>query len=493
MKSRKVYITTALAILLVLCATIAINKIIENAKKDSGSLQESKISADAAKSQNNEAVQTDAQKNSQTEAQSEAQTNENPATEETAQAAESSTEKGDSESMNDKQESVQETINTENLEWVGTWASAQQGLDRNRGEYPPAPGLAGNTLRQVVRISKGGPQLRLKISNEYGNTPLVLNSVHIAKHYEKGRSIILPKTDTIVTFNGGSETVSIAPGEVICSDPINYNAADLERLAISIHFGDVPEIITSHTGARTTTYLVTGNHVTDISLEAPVTNEVWYFITGIDVLAAPESKAIVCLGDSITDGRGVRTNEDDRWTDVLAERLLENPATAHLTVLNQGIGGNSIYGGLGPAAIRRYKRDVLDQQKVGYVIIFEAINDIGYTNSADLADRIIEEYKKFADQAHAQGIKVIGATITPFGGTDYAKNHWEIREGIRQKINDWIKSTDYFDGYIDFDAAIRDEADPTIMAKKYSSDGLHPNFAGYQKMGEAIDLNLFID
>jgi lysophospholipase L1-like esterase len=459
MNSKKVYITTAITILAILCITIAINKLFFENK-------------DAPKPTQDASTLTQAPK---------------------ASDEEKNTDKGDLSNMSDNQANItQQPIET-NLEWVGTWASSQQGLDPNRGEYPPQPGLAGNTFRQIVRISKGGSQLRLKISNEYGKTPLVLNSVHIAKHYEIGYSLILPKTDTVVTFNGGSESVSIPAGEIATSDVINYEAADLERIAISIYFEEVPEIVTSHTASRTTSYLVTGNHVTDINLESAVTNETWYFITGIDVLAEPECKAIACLGDSITDGRGVRINFDDRWTDVLAERLLENPATAHLTVLNQGIGGNSIFGGLGPAAIKRYKRDVLDQQKVGYVIIFEAINDIGYANSPDLYDRIIEEYKKFADQAHAQGIKVIGATITPFGGTDYAKVNWEIREEIRQKLNEWIKTTEYFDGYIDFDAAIRDEVDPTVMANKYSSDGLHPNFVGYMRMGEAIDLSLFQD
>jgi lysophospholipase L1-like esterase len=400
--------------------------------------------------------------------------------------------KGDFISMKDNKENIYlQPFELGTQEWLGTWASAQQGLDPNRGEYPPAPGLENNTFRQIVRISVGGSQFRLKISNEYGRTPLVINSVHIAKHYEMGFSIIDPKTDTAVTFNGGSESVSIPAGQVVTSDVIDYNAPDLERIAISTYFGEVPEMVTSHTASRTTSYLVTGNHVSDISLESPATNETWYFITGIDVLSSPESKAIACLGDSTTDGRGVRTNYDDRWTDVLAERLVENPATAHISVLNQGIGGNSIWGGLGPAAVRRFKRDVLDQPKVGYVIIFEAINDIGYTNSPATADRLIEEYKKFADQAHAQGIKVIGATITPFGGTDYAKAFWDIREGVRQKLNEWIRTTDYFDGFIDFDAAIRDENDPGIMAKKFSSDGLHPNFPGYQKLGEAIDLSLF--
>lgn len=464
-KIKKVYLTTAIAILLVICATIAINLFLDNADKTKKADDTANITQDTKELLDQSLA----------------------------------TEEGDNAAMSDRQDitnqnqEVNETVQTEGLEWVGTWASAQQGLDPNRSEYPPAPGLSNNTFRQIVRISKGGPQLRLKFSNEYGNTPLVINSVHIAKHYEIGYSLIIPATDTVVTFNGGSESVTIPAGEIAVSDPVNYQVADLERIAVSTYFGEVPKIITSHTGARTTSYLVEGNHVSDLKLDSPVTNEVWYFLAGIDVLASPESKAIVCIGDSITDGRGVRINHDDRWTDVLAERLLDNPATAHLTVLNQGIGGNAIFGGLGPAAINRYKRDVLDQQKVGYVIIFEGINDIGYTNSPDLADKIIEEYIKFAKQAHDQEIKVIGATITPFGGTDYAKDNWEIREGIRQKLNEWIRTTDFYDGYIDFDAAIRDEQDPTFMAKKYSSDGLHPNFAGYKVMGEAIDLSLFED
>lgn len=457
MKSKKVYITTAIAILAVLCITVAINKLFFE-------------KTDAPKPAPDASTLTQAPINSDEE---------------------KNTDKGDISNMSDNQANITQEPIDSNLEWVGTWASSQQGLDPNRGEYPPQPGLANNTFRQIIRISKGGSRLRLKISNEYGNTPLVLNSVHIAKHYEIGYALILPKTDTVVTFNGGSESVSIPAGEIATSDVINYDAADLERIAISIYFGDVPQIVTSHTASRTTSYLVEGNHVSDMNIEPNATNETWYFITGMDVLAAPECRAIACLGDSITDGRGVRINHDDRWTDVLAERLQENPATAHLTVLNQGIGGNSIFGGLGPAAIRRYKRDVLDQPKVGYVIIFEAINDIGYANSPDVFNKIVAEYKNFADQAHAQGIKVIGATITPFGGTDYAKTNWEIREEIRQKLNEWIKTTEYFDGYIDFDAAIRDEENPTFMANKYSSDGLHPNFAGYLKLGEAIDLSLF--
>lgn len=472
MRIKKVYLTTAIAIICVLCITAAISKLFFEK-------QDSKNANPSQEIHNSQKLFNSPETSNFLETM--------PSSEQSIQ-----TDMGDDTNMSKKKDNINpQSLQTESLEWVGTWASAQQGLDQSRGEYPPEPGLADNTFRQIVRISLGGSQFRIKISNEYGTTPLVINSIHIARHSEIGLSIIDPKTDTAVTFNGGSESVTIPAGELAVSDTINYEAANLERIAITAYFGDVPDIVTSHTGARTTSYLVKGNHVSDIKMDSPVTNEVWYFITGIDVLAGPESKAIACIGDSTTDGRGVRTNYDDRWTDVLAERLLNNPDTAHLTVLNQGIGGNSIYGGLGPAAIKRYRRDVLEQQKVGYAIIFEGINDIGYTNTPALADKIIDEYKKFIDQAHAQQIKVFMATITPFGGTDYAKNYWDIREGVRQKINEWIRTTDYIDGYIDFDAAIRDENDPAIMAEKYSSDGLHPNHVGYQKMAESIDLSLF--
>ena len=379
--------------------------------------------------------------------------------------------------------------------WVGTWASAQQGLDSRRGEYPPAPGLHYNTLRQVVRISVGGNQLRLTFSNEYGRSPLEINSVHISRHYEQAKSIIFPAYDTPVTFNGGSESVIIPAGQVATSDVIDFEARDLERIAISTYFGAVPEIITSHTGSRTTSYLATGNQVSEAGLPDALKFDFWYFISQMDILTSPKNKAIVALGDSTTDGRGVRNNYDDRWTDILAERLLENESTRHISVLNQGIGGNSIFGGLGPAAYKRFGRDVLEQPGVAYAIVFEGINDIGYTTSLGLVDQIIDKYKSFADQAHAKGIKIYGATITPFGEFKdyYSDEHGELREQIRQEINAWIRDNEYFDGVIDFDEALRDKDNPKILAKEYSSDGLHPNVAGYEKIGQVIDLTIFED
>lgn len=372
--------------------------------------------------------------------------------------------------------------------WLATWASAQQSLNSTRSEYPPTPGLANNTFRQLVRISVGGTQFRLKISNEYGNTPLVIKSAHIAKSVAQASSEITKGTDTKVTFQGGNESVTIPAGSVMTSDLISFNAADLERLAITLYFGEVPATVTSHTGSRTTSYLVTGNHVSDQTLANATKMDYWYFITGLDVVATKEAKAIACLGDSITDGRGVVNNKDERWTDVLAECLAKNQATQNVSVLNQGIGGNSIFGGLGPAAYLRYNRDVLDQPNVGYVIVFEGVNDIGYANSMSIVDSVIAKYKSFADQAHKKGLKIYGVTITPFENSSY---YSELHEEMRQKLNEWIRNNDYYDGYIDADAILRDPKKPTRLFEEYSSDWLHPNGKGYRALGEAIDLKLF--
>lgn len=378
--------------------------------------------------------------------------------------------------------------------WVATWATANQALDKNRSEYPPNPGLANNTLRQVVRISTGGTQFRLKLSNEYGTSPLEIKAVHLAKEVNPGESRIALGSDSKVTFDG-KECITIPAGKTISSDPIEFLANPLERIAITMHFGAVPNRITSHTGARNTSYLVTGDHVQDFILVDAKTFVHWYFITALDVMSNSNAKAIAILGDSITDGYGVTANKDERWTDTLAERLLANDETSHISVLNQGIGGNAIFGGLGPAAINRYKRDILDHEGVGYVIIFEGINDIGAANNTALTQRIINEYIKFANEAKAKGIKVYGATILPFQGSAgyYNATHGTIREQIRQDLNHWIRNNEYFDGVIDLDVALQDVNRPSYLAKEYDNDGLHPSIKGYEKIGESIDLNLFIN
>lgn len=376
---------------------------------------------------------------------------------------------------------------SENI-WVGTWGSAQ--LTPGSDTMPPSPGLSGNTYRQSVRVSTGGNVLRITFSNEYGATPLEINSAYIAHLVEYGNSKIDTSTNTLVTFNGGSSTVSIPAGKSITSDEIYFSFEPLDFIAVSTLFGNVPAVITSHTASRSTNCFLEGDHVTAEELVGfkPATS--WYFLSEIDVLSPSESFAVVCFGDSITDGYGVEINKIQRWSDILADRLQKNPDTQHISVINKGIGGNAIFGGLGPAAYKRWFRDVCEPTGVKYVITMIGVNDIGFANS-DNSQMLIAKYKEMIDVAHASGIKVYGGTILPFENNSY---YSELHEQIRVKVNDWIKSEDSgLDGVIDFAAKIADPAKPSKMQDKYANDYLHPNAAGYAFLGEMIDLSIFTE
>jgi lysophospholipase L1-like esterase len=212
----------------------------------------------------------------------------------------------------------------------------------------------------------------------------------------------------------------------------------------------------------------------------------WYIITGIEVLADSSSKTIVVLGDSITDGRGSTTDGNDRWPDNLAKRLATNASTAGVAVANMGIGGNAIFGGLGPAAVNRFDRDVLNQSGVRWVIVFEGVNDIG---GGTTETTITNALAQFVDKAHARNLLAYGATITPFGGNSYYST---AHEAARQAVNNWIRTSGKYDAVIDFDAMVRDPVALTNLLSAYNSgDGLHLNPAGYQAMANGIDLTLF--
>jgi lysophospholipase L1-like esterase len=376
--------------------------------------------------------------------------------------------------------------------WVGTWASSPQLGDP--GNAPPEPGFRDSTLRQIAHVSLGGKQIRVRFSNGFGATPLRIPSAHVA--LASGRSAIRPESDKALTFHGQS-SVTIPPGALMYSDPLDFDLAPLSDLAVTIHLQGVPEGVTAHPGSRTTSYLVAGDLVSAADLPTAAPTDHWYFLNGIDVLASNSSAAIVTLGDSITDGRNSTTNANGRWPDALARRLQANRSTRKLGVLNEGIGGNRLLlDGLGPNALARLDRDVLSQPGVRWLIVLEGVNDIGTGTKAQehhelraTAEALMAAYDQIILRAHAHGIRVYGATITPFGESFYFSAEAEAE---RQSVNAWIRNSGKFDAVIDFDAAVRDAQNPShLLPTADSGDHLHPGDAGYKIMSDTIGLKLF--
>jgi lysophospholipase L1-like esterase len=372
--------------------------------------------------------------------------------------------------------------------WVGTWTTAMQLVEPHN--LAPEPGLSGNSIREIVQVSVGGDKIRVKFSNEHGKSPLNIKAVEIAVATSSGSSADI-KVGTMKSLKfKGKAGVTIEAGKMVASDAIDFKLRNRENVAITIHYGECDnKIVTGHPGSRTTSYLVEGNG-SDFS-KAKKTNH-WYTICGIDVVGNKNTRAVAILGNSITDGRGSTTNMQDRWPDNLSRALLDNAKTKDVAMLNLGIGGNCVLrGGLGPTGASRFTRDIMQQEGVKYVIIFEGINDLGSCrNGEQTANALIEAYKKMIVEAHAKGIKVYGGTITPFKGNKY---HTPDHEAARTKVNTWIRTSGAFDAVIDFDKMIRDSANPEALQSKYlyENDWLHPNAEGYKTMGSSIDLKLF--
>ncbi|WP_345954331.1 SGNH/GDSL hydrolase family protein [Mucilaginibacter sp. PAMB04168] len=371
--------------------------------------------------------------------------------------------------------------------WVGTWATAPQLVEPNN--MPPAPGLTGNTLRQIVRVSVGGKKLRIKFSNEYSLAPVTLKAVTIA--VSAGGSAVKESTNKALTFNGKQE-VTMEPGSVMYSDGLVYDLKAGADMAITILFGSTSPTITGHPGSRTTSYLITGNNIAHSDFSQAVKTDHWYIINGIEVDQSKHKAAVAIIGDSITDGRGSGTNKQNRWPDVLAQKLLEEKK--EIGVLNLGIGGNCVLrGGLGPTGLSRFNRDILQQNGVRWLIVLEGVNDIGgvrdSTAAAQVAEALIAAYSKIISQAHSRGIKVFGATITPIKKSFY---YTDYREKARNTVNEWIRTSGRFDATIDFDRVLSDPNNSsTIIPEAQSGDYLHPNEVGYEMMGKSVKLSLF--
>jgi lysophospholipase L1-like esterase len=377
-----------------------------------------------------------------------------------------------------------------NRHWVGTWAAS------------PAPSESGvafnnHTLRMNPRISLGGERLRVRISNAYGNRPLAIGAARVALR-DKGPAAV-PGSDRKLTF-GGSDGATIAAGAVLVSDPVDLNAPALADLAVSIHLPGEVLANFSITGryARQTNYVSPpGDFTREAVMPVGSLSDQWYFLSGVDVLADGAAGAVVTLGDSLTDGNISTIDAFCRWPDQLARRLIARGGRP-MAVMNQGLGGNRIlYDLRGESGLRRFDRDVLAQPGVTHAIIMLGTNDLrnrwAKPEEEATGELMIAGLKQMALRAHGRGIKIFGATLTPFGNETFMANAWNpTRERHRVLVNTWMRDNGAFDAVADFDAAVRDPEIPTQMAAKWDcGDGLHQSDSGYCKMGDAIDLALF--
>ena len=362
-----------------------------------------------------------------------------------------------------------------------------------RGGFPAPVTISNQTIRQVVRVSVGGDRLRVVLSNAFGTAPVDVGAGHVALRDRD--SMVQAGSVKPLTFSG-SATGRILPGATVVSDVVELAVPPLSDLVVDLYLpGDLGlgvSPVTTHNGASQTNYLsATGNHSGEAAMTVERTAGAWFLLSRVEMAAGREAGAVVTFGDSITDGARSTTDMNSRWPDYLARRLAARKEPA-IGVLNAGISGNQVLGdGAGVSALARFDRDVLMQTGVTHVIIMEGINDIGLarTNPNPSAADLIAGHKQLIERARARGLRVYGATLTPFEGAAY----WTAEgEAKRQALNEWIRTSNAYDAVIDFDQVTRDPAAPTKFLPAYDSgDHLHPGDAGYKAMGEAVDLKLF--
>ncbi|KAL4789129.1 SGNH hydrolase-type esterase domain-containing protein [Aspergillus venezuelensis] len=383
--------------------------------------------------------------------------------------------------------------------WIATWTAMPQEVESSN--LPPQPfggadaeyQFQNATLRQTVRVSVGGDCFRIQLSNLFGKTDLFITAASIALPINEDAGIGEVDISTIqhLTFDGRASTI-ITPNATRYTDPIYFPLKPLSNFAITLYTmnGQTGVNITGHPGSRTTSWMEAGNKVDSHSVAAGNTTH-WYFISAVEMLAPKGTVGLVILGDSITDGRGSDDNQNNRWPDALAERLQRSDLTG-IAVNNEAAGGNAVLeGGLGPPLLERYHRDALGQNGVNYVMIFEGVNDIGVSSpdnatQAKLFNDLIKAYTRIIADCKDAGLVTIGATITPFGGSQYAD---PMREITRLRVNDWILKHGPFDHTVDYSSFIG--VGDTLRPEFDSGDHLHPNVAAYREMAERIDLGIF--
>jgi lysophospholipase L1-like esterase len=388
----------------------------------------------------------------------------------------------------------------ENGGWIGTWAASAQPVWSGDFFAPPKvpANLFDQTVRELATVSIGGARLRVRLSNEYGTRPLVVSAAHVAVRDKA--SAIVAGTDRALTFAGKS-SFTIPPGAPAISDPVDLAVGPLSTLAISLFFAEVTPPTTMHWDGHQTAYVAAGNHVADTDFKADSTMTAKVFLSEIMVDAQPGARAIVMFGDSITDGDGSTLDADKRWPDLLARRLKERQGPP-VAVINQGISGARILKDrMGVNALARFDRDVLLQLHADTVVLMMGINDIGWPQSLLAPDEkipaaadVIAGYEQLIERAHLHGLRIFGATLTPFEdtfhGTPLFGYYSPEKDKVREEVNAFIRTGGKFDGVIDFDAVVRDPARPAhVKAEFDAGDHLHPSDAGYVAMADSIDLD----
>ncbi len=386
--------------------------------------------------------------------------------------------------------------------WIGTWAASPQPVWEADFFAPVGipRSLRNQTLRQVARISIGGQRLRVVLSNEYGDRPLVVGAAHVALAGEGGA--IDTASDHVLTFSGAS-SITIPPGAPMVSDPVDLAVKPLASVAVDLYFPEISPTSTWHNeGAQTAYISAEGDFAGDGSFEPAQTIKSRIFLSEIQVDATPDARAVVTFGDSITDGAASTPDANHRWPDFLAERLVK--ADPRVAVVNEGISGARVLRDrMGDNALARFDRDVLSQPRADTVVLMMGINDIGWPDTilvpkgepAPSAEDIIAGYQQLIARAHEHGMTIVGATLTPFEDTFHGFPLYgyynEEKEAKREAVNQWIRTSGAFDGVIDFDAATRDPNDPKHIKAEYDSgDHLHPQDVGYRAMANSIDLEL---
>jgi lysophospholipase L1-like esterase len=387
--------------------------------------------------------------------------------------------------------------------WIGTWGASPLPPSQAAGPFPGTPSFENQTVRQIVRLSAGGAKLRLRLTNEYGTAPVEIGAARVA--IAAGDDALESGTERVVTFDGRPSGV-IPPGAPLLSDPIDLAVADLESLSISLYFPGATGTCTCHATGMQNTYISAPGDFTSGSFAPAETIQARVFLSGIEV-QRDDAGVVVALGDSITDGIGSTAGANHRWPDVLAERLAARRRAQPFGVVNHGISGNRVLSdGAGESALARFDRDVLSVPGVTHVIVFEGVNDLGIAYGrfegqfaamrnlmppglTATRETMIAGFRQLIARAHAKGLKIYGATIAPYQGAMYFSPEGEA---VRQAVNTWIRESDEFDAVLDFDAVLRDSAQPAQMKEGFhSGDFLHGSDAGYKALAESINLALF--